>query len=147
MTKQEIEKAIENGESVWLAYDDNIKKIHLTKHIQFNELGFTNTNDTWRELYLYDKTFATKRQAEHYLHHANVTRTEQLPFVTWEEFKGGKSVDFISKYGREYILKKKYDSILLIWINVNNSIASWDLTEENFYKAYDECVMLFKGEK
>ncbi len=23
---------------------------------------------------------------EHYLHHANVTRTEHLPFLTWEEF-------------------------------------------------------------
>ena len=25
--------------------------------------------------------------------------------------------------------------------------TSWDLTEANFYKAYDECVRLFKGEE
>ena len=24
-------------------------------------------------------------------------------------------------------------------------IKTWDLTEENFYKAYDECVRLFRG--
>ena len=155
MTKQEIEKAIENCESVWLAYDDNIKKIHLTKHIQFNEFGFTNTNDTWRELYLYDKTFATKRQAEHYLHHANITRTEQFPFLTWEEFnKNALGFEFTDNIGNKYRchIVRDYrdgkDFIVLYVIHGSKSIdEEYEATEENYYKAYDECVRLFKGEE
>ena len=38
--------------------------------------------------------FKTKAEAEHYLHHANITRTETLPFLTWEEFKIKKSLRF-----------------------------------------------------
>ena len=157
MTKQEVEKAIKNGESVWYVYEDDLRKIELTKYIQFNQFGFTNSNDTWRELYSYDKTFATKQQAEHYLHHANITRTEQLPFLTWEEFKNKyKDVVFTDPKGVKYYLKK-----CVFWCPETNNVeycisikygenyltkAEYDYTEANFYKAYDECVRLFRGE-
>lgn len=147
MTRQEIEKAIENGEDVWV-----IVKNHTTiLPYKANLLIIEGVNDNGyignKALYKATDLFKTQAEAEHHLHHANVTRTEQLPFLTWEEFKNGKSVNFVGKYGREYLLKKKYGRILLIWINVNNSIAGWDLTEENFYRVYDECVRLFRGEK
>ena len=85
---------------------------------------------------------------EHYLHHANVTRTETLPFLTWEEFLGNKNFEFFDKNG------------ILTWLYINTSKTSesihlnnrfeklndWDLTEANFYKAYDEAVRLFKGD-
>lgn len=146
MTKQEIKKAIKNGESVWCVYKDTFS-IYEIKAVEIEKV----LNDTFlwgKEYYANIKdVFKTKAEAEHYLHHKDVSRTETLPFLTWEEFKNGKSVNFVGKYGREYLLKKKYGRILLIWINVNNSIASWDLTEEDFYKAYDEAVRLFREEE
>ena len=144
MTKQELEQVIENGESVWYVYEDDLRKIELTKYIQFNQFGFTNSNDTWRELYSYDKTFATKQQAEHYLHHANITRTETLPFLTWEEFLEKKAIHFIDNKGIDFVLCITENKIkLMVFFMISKT---WDLTEENFYKAYDECVRLFRGE-
>ena len=151
MTKQELEQAIENGESVWYVYEDDLRKIELTKYIQFNQFGFTNSNDTWRELYSYDKTFATKQQAEHYLHHANITRTETLPFLTWEEFLEEKEIKFNSKKS-EYLMIYLAGNITIYQCYYDDNglklqlrIFDEEATEENFYKAYDECVRLFKG--
>lgn len=148
MTKQELEKAIENGESVWYALENILEEVKLNKeffYVTENMLKQLSKDKScnWDSAYFKD-LYKTKAEAEHYFNNANITRTEKLPFVTWEEFLSGKSVNFVCRYGHEYILKKKYGNILLIWINVNNSIASWDLTEENFYKAYDKCAELFK---
>ena len=146
MTKQEFKKAIENGHTLYwcgnageLIEHKPTDEYSVHKYIQSGE----NTVDDLYDNYWFDN----RAEAEHYLYHANVTRKETLPFVTWEEFKNGKSINFVCRYGLEYILKEKYGSILLIWVNANSCIASWDLTEQNFYKAYDECVRLFKGEE
>ena len=142
MTKQEIEKAIENGESVW-AYND---LSHRVIPYKANEIAITGINTNMPAYELKD-LFATKQQAEHYLHHANVIRVERLPFLTWEEFLENKNFEFFDKNG------------ILTWLYINTSKTSesihlnnrfeklndWDLTEENFYKAYDECVRLFRG--
>ena len=141
MNKTELEEKIKNGESVWVV-DKDLKRV-----IPYNANRIIVNNFNADALgYNFEDLYKTKAEAEHYLNHANITRTEQLPFLSWEEFLEKKSVNFVGKYGREYLLKKKYGRILLIWINVNNSIAGWDLTEENFYKAYDECVRLFRSE-
>lgn len=151
MTKQELEKAIEKGESVW-AYDD---LLHRVIPYKANEIAITGINTNMPAYELKD-LFATKQQAEHYLHHANITRTEQLPFLTWEEFKEIGQISFIGKDKKEYILKKD-----IIWSNNKYTLVDclkivnetdftfskyFDYTEANFYKAYDECVRLFKGE-
>ena len=155
MTKQEIEKAIENGESVWGIY----KKTNRICEIKSSEINKIHSYTiTWgKEYYCYIKDlFKTKAEAEHYLHHANITRTEQLPFLTWEEFKEIGQISFTGKDKKEYILKKditwsnnKYTLVdCLKIVNETDFTFSkyFDYTEENFYKAYDECVRLFKGE-
>lgn len=145
MTKQEIEKAIENGESVWIIGKDiEGNKRAGTKKLnnKYDEVLNNKLNGFWA----LNKIFKTKAEAEHYLHHANITRTEQLPFLTWEEFKNGKNITFKAKNGHEFLLKAKQESIYLWWLDTNNIWANWDLTEENFYKAYDECVRLFRSE-
>lgn len=65
--------------------------------------------------------------------------------VKWEEFLNYEEVRFFDKYGT-YRLHRSETEIILQ--NTNNIGIMWalDLTEENFYKAYDECVRLFKGE-
>lgn len=146
MTKQEIEQAIENGESVW-AYDD---LLHRVIPYKANEIAITGIN-TNMPAYELNDLFATKQQAEHYLHHANITRTETLPFLTWDEFLGGKELFFTNASGYPMCLMivdtKLGKKIGLGGANGYFDLQKmWDLTEANFYKAYDECVKLFKQE-
>ena len=146
MTKQELEKAIENGESVWGIY----KKTNRICEIKSSEINKIHSYTiTWgKEYYCYIKDlFKTKSEAEHYLQHANVTRTETLPFLTWEEFCEQKFIWFIDK--NQNVCCLYYLNVSnKIFINVSGEVKEiGDLTEANFYKAYDECVRLFRGEE
>ena len=143
MNKNELEKAIKNGESVW-AYDD---LLHRVIPYKANEIAITGINTNMPAYELKD-LFATKQQAEHYLHHANITRVEQLPFLSWEEFLKETRLNFIACDGvSNMILYCCNNTIYLVDEEYPEfNTTSWDLTEENFYKAYDECVRLFKNE-
>ena len=150
MTKSEIEQAIKNGESVWVANKYCIPyEVNLTNNYY---AGIADDKESLMVLYdielndYLEYVFETKEKAQHYHDHANVERVETLPFLTWEEFKNGKNITFKAKDGHEFLLKAKQESIYLWWLDTNNIWTSWDLTEENFYKVYDECVKLFKGE-
>ena len=149
MTKQEIEKAIENGESVWCIYKDQ-SNIYEIKAVEIEKV-LSNTFLWGKEYYSNIKdVFKTKAEAEHYLHHANITRTEILPFLTWEEFKNGKELFFTNKSGYPMCLcivdTKLGKKIGLGGANGYFDLQqTWDLTEANFYKAYDECTRLFRG--
>ena len=150
MTREELEKAIKNGESVWYPKNRTIKQIDLKNtHPIFNgyqiDIMIENENGWHTEFYGIEDLYKTKAEAEHYLHHANVTRTETLPFLTWEEFLKEKYIWFVDKEQNQYCL---YYITKFILINKNGElIEKEELTEENFYKAYDECVRLFKGEE
>lgn len=92
MTKQEILKAIENGESVWYPKGRTIKQIDLKNtHPIFNgyqiDIMIEDENGWHTEFYGIKDLFKTKAAAEHYLHHANITRTETLPFLIGKSLK------------------------------------------------------------
>lgn len=150
MTKQEIEKAIENGESVWCVYKDQ-SYIYEIKAVEIEKV-LSNTFLWGKEYYSNIKdVFKTKAEAEHYLHHANVERVEKLPFLTWEEFRKEEYFNFYTPENHQIsvviINGFAKDGIISIY-NENKSEFLFDyaLTEANFYKAYDECVRLFKQE-
>lgn len=149
MNKTELENAIKNGESVWLATEYGIKELKKLK-LKDGLLVYYNEdykfNHAVEENY-FDDLYKSQAEALHYLHHANISRIEHLPFLTWEEFKSGKNITFKAKNGREFLLKAKQESIYLWWLNTNNIWKTWNLTEDNFYKAYDECVRLFRGDE
>lgn len=86
---------------------------------------------------------------EHYLHHANVSRIEHLPFLTWEEFLKEIQLKFIACDGVSNMTLYYCDNTIYLVDDEypEFNTTSWDLTEDNFYKAYDECVRLFKGIK
>ena len=158
MTKQEIKKAIENGENVWYPKNRTIKQIDLKNtHPIFNgyqiDIMIEDENGWHTEFYGIKDLYKTKAEAEHYLHHANVTRTETLPFLTWEEFdKGDKLIRFIGKNGERcklegYQSDDTQGGLIDVVVNGTGSHIDYDYTEQNFYKAYDECVRLFKGEE
>lgn len=151
MTKQELEKAIENGESVWCVYKDQ-SNIYEIKAVEIEKV-LSNTFLWGKEYYSNIKdVFKTKAEAEHYLHHANVTRTEQLPFYTFSEiakdeknFKMGKTYTLIEDKNFVLDINKSYVSQIVLYTGKEK--YSWNFNEENFYKAYDECVRLFRGEE
>ena len=156
MTKTELEEKIKNGESVWVVFNqysyenDSVKEIDWMKveGVELHNNYFQYFNGENLRGHYYELIFRTKAEAEHYLHHANVTRTETLPFLTWEEFKEGKELRF---YNGKYRYKMNWSvdpEIIVIKryldFDIDEFIFNERLTEENFYKAYDECVRLFK---
>ena len=154
MTKQELEKAIKNGESVWVAnrycypYKVNLTNKHYVGVINDTKclmLAFQNEDDELIDYLEY--IFETKEKAQHYHDHANVSRTETLPFLTWEEFLEETRLKFIACDGvSNMILYCCNNTIYLVDEEYPEfNTTSWELTEENFYKAYDECVRLFRG--
>lgn len=158
MKREEIEKAINNGESVWVVTNEpeilDFKKINKRDiHLEDGQLEIdTYYGELSSDIYQFEEVFKTKAEALHYLHHANITRTETLPFLTWEEFKEQKQFTFIGRSSLLYRMRiEQFDDKYLIFLEHYfmesfNVSRVWDLTETNFYKAYDECVRLFKGE-
>ena len=148
MTKKEIEKAIENGESVWYLFA-GVYELKTSEHAnkfitRDGDYCYTDENGIDRCAPL-DMLYKSKGEAEHYLNHQDITRTEQLPFLTWEEFLEKKAIHFIDNKGIDFVLRITDNKIkLMVFFMVTKT---WDLTEANFYKAYDECVRLFKGEE
>ena len=157
MTREEIEKAIKNGENVWYPKNRTIKQIDLKNtHPIFNgyqiDIMIEDENGWHTEFYGISDLYKTKAEAEHYLHHANVTRTETLPFLTWEEFKKEHYFGFNSIYNEwiDVYVTNGLDNKMIITIEnatKEEFINNYDLTEENFYRVYDECVRLFKGDE
>ena len=160
MTKQEIEKAIENDECVWYSSFDKAVKIDFSKKNKYDLSEFSSIFDDNYKItalvinytfhYLLKYLFKTKAEAEHYLHHANITRTETLPFLTWEEFLEQKEIKFNSKKS-EYLMIYLAGNITIYQCYYNDNglklelrIFDEEATKANFYKAYDECVRLFK---
>ena len=163
MTKTELEEAIKNGESVWCLYQSHkeIELLHFYKEntYKFEEVNYIGGGTELCLVINYDwyyplkYLFKTKSEAKHYLHHANITRTEQLPFLTWEEFLEERYFGFYSIYNEwidVYVTNGLETNKLIITIEnatKEEFINNYDLTEENFYKAYDECRKLFLGER
>lgn len=147
MTKQEIKKAIENGESVWIIGKD-IEGSKRVRTIKLNNNYDEVLNNKLNGFWTLNKIFKTKAEAEHYLHHANVTRTETLPFLSWEEFLKEIELKFIACDGVSNMTLYYCDNTIYLVDDEypEFNTTSWELTEQNFYKAYDECVRLFKGE-
>lgn len=164
MTKQEIEKSIKNGESVWCCLCENLLEFRSDNmaifegqivgktEIQKEGLEFlTNNSESFyipfRELY------KIQAEAEHFLYHANISRIEHLPFLTWEEFLEKEYIEFFngSKGFRLYISHSHNENIRITTFGRynpdGNVIFELPKTEADFYKAYDECVRLFKGEE
>ena len=151
MNKTELENAIKNGESVWCVYKDT-SSIYEIKAVEIEKV-LSNTFLWGKEYYSNIKdVYKTKAEAEHYLHHANITRTEQLPFYTFSEiakdeknFKMGKTYTLIEDKNFVLDINKSYVSQIVLYTGKEK--YSWNFNEENFYKAYDECVRLFKQEQ
>lgn len=157
MTRQEIEKAIENGESVWVVFKENfdtrpnllyeVNKQNII--VAIGDIGVFYFNKLLNRKFRasFSECFKTHLEALHYANHANISRTETLPFLTWEEFLKKKDIRFYTKDGDEVRLYITDDGnkIYVIEFKPYGYLGKWNATEANFYKAYNECVKLFLG--
>ena len=151
MNKTELENAIKNGESVWYLFA-GVYELKTSEHTdkfitRDDDYCYTDENGIDRCAPL-DMLYKSKEEAEHYLNHQDITRTETLPFLTWEEFLEETRLKFIACDGvSNMILYCCNNTIYLVDEEYPEfNTTSWELTEANFYKAYDECVRLFRGE-
>ena len=158
MNKTELERAIKKGESVWVAnkycYPYKVKLtnkhyVGVINDIKCLMLAFQNEDDELIDYLEY--IFETKEKAQHYHDHANISRTEQLPFYTFSEiakdeknFKMGKTYTLIEDKNFVLDINKSYVSQIVLYTSKEK--YSWNFNEENFYKAYDEAVRFFNGE-
>lgn len=155
MTKEEIEKAIEDGESVWVVEKSPNLLCEVDKEsiVAASGIGLIYFNKVLNSKFRasFSQCFKTQLEALHYANHANMTRTETMPFLTWEEFdKGNRLIRFIGKNGEKcklegYQKDDKQSGFIDVVVNGTGSHIDFDYTEANFYKAYDECVKLFLG--
>ena len=155
MTKQEIKKAIENKDTIWYidSLYDTPKDMLLHGIYEINSYIYEDVGRVYylkdverNSYYRIDYIFKTQAQAKHYSYRSNIARLETLPFLTWEEFLKEYSFDFYSSNREWFTLYwNDADGIVLENIISIDDKKTWDLTEQNFYKAYDECVRLFKG--
>ena len=137
MTKQEIKKAIENGERVCVYKDQS--NIYEIKAVEIEKV-LSNTFLWGKEYYSNIKdVFKTKAEAEHYLHHANITRTEQLPFYTFSEiakdeknFKMGKTYTLIEDKNFVLDINKSYVSQIVLYTGKENIVGT--LMKKTFTK-------------
>lgn len=152
MTKQEIKKAIEKGKSVWVVYNTFlpytlVMEENLTK--EYSVEPYYQKEQKWalwlknRYICDIDRVYKTKAEANHYLNHANISRTTYLPFLTWEEFKKKKIFRFVSASGTDCFMQLIENKQLLFYYGRGKVESA---TEENFYKLYDDCVKCFMGE-
>ena len=79
MTREEIKKAIENGESVWCVLLGRVEELKDLKFAGDLLRGYNKIDLFFHDITseFFDRLYKTKAEAEHYLHHANVTRTDQ----------------------------------------------------------------------
>lgn len=102
----------------------------------------------------YENVFETEEEAKEYLKYGNITRTEKFPYISWEEL----NKDFQNFKNGTYIVAK-YQYLFSLNIEVNKPIISqiilvtndedykWNYSKENYHKALDLAVKLFKGEE
>lgn len=134
MNKTELENAIKNKERLWVVQDGKMFNTVLKADIMENGWG-----DYWKNF-----VYKNKSEAEHYLHHANIYRIEQLPFLTYDEFLKKEGFEFYNRHHEKVFV---YYDRNLIFIESNSFTEFCEkLNKRNFYLAYDYCVKLFKGE-
>ena len=169
ISKLELEKVIKNGESVYAVfysktfdfvnyrgvfelhpdntvteYGSNIEYAigfwEFHRGADVIDMRFYKTDDEF--CILLSRVHKSAKAAEHWAFHKDITRTETLPFLTWEEFKEQKFFKFNSADNIDCMLQLVDNGRKIALIA--HTVKYFKATEENFYKAYDECVRLFR---
>lgn len=124
------------------------------EEIGLNEYDFETTD---KELVFNYKVYAirledlfeTEEEAKEYLKYGNITRMEKFPYVSWEEVCDGTDHHIIFTTPHHEKIEMIICDCNIDIISIYNSISDFSkpLTKENWFKALDLAVKLFRGEE
>ena len=157
--KSRLEELIKEGATVYtlLRLQDEIEEVNLAKARIFGITDNYTFVNYWCDSFgQYIKTtnerlFETKKQAEWALKYQRIPHTEYLDLPMWEDWQrvhkyGQYATSFYNK-GDYYELMVFFNNIIVTKQNYGRITLFEELaTEENYIKACDLCVKLFKGE-
>lgn len=157
ISEEKVADIIQNKGSVWCinkwSKPYHIQQVVFDGKREFNPHTFTIG---WGAENIYE----TEEEASEYLKYGDVTRTEKFPYVSWEEFcKFDKTIKFFNKeikYSMYVFVKNKNTNNcrIIIYADDYTKFRAQDwivfdqpLTQENYHKALDLAVRLWKGEE
>lgn len=161
ISKNRLEELISKGATIWYVgkdYSVNANRMVEIRLGKFNKIEndylLVKSGDGFHTprynfvAYL-DELFETRKQAEWSLKY-HAIRTEELNLPMWEEFKKIGAIKFIGKDKSMYGFF--YDDLFDLKLKVYNITLCRILfcrkpTKENYTKACDLCIKLFKGEQ
>lgn len=156
--KSRLEELINQGATIYEAKYGKVNPIDFTKQkVRFisEKQNMIEFEPSMTEKYLNHKYFhrlyETKEQAEWASKYQHIPRTEWLDLPTWEDWQrlhkyGQYATSFYNK-GNYYELIVFFDKIKVTKQNYGlTTLFEEPATEENYIKACDLCVKLFKGE-
>lgn len=155
ISKNRLEELIKQSATIYWLAGEMVLNIHLDSSYYVSDaniLCHKRSEDEKNCVEHIENLYETQKQAEwHLKYHA--TRTEELNLPTWEEFdKNNKTICFTAKDWQCYELGFAFgdtETICLdkIVLGVNINQKTWKATEENYIKACDLCLKLFKVEE
>lgn len=154
ITKERLDELINKCAFIFYIYNErSIGIIQLDKSYgisveEYNAINkckpvFYRKGNVEQDICDADRIFETKEQAEWCIKY-HATRTEELNLPNWEDFA---CETFVSSEGWLYTLLKSKRNKIYLWLgpNMEKLIEEWEGTEENYIKACDLCLKLFKG--
>lgn len=154
ITKERLEELIEQGATIY-GIDDRWDIVEV-RELDAQQIYYSSSNVNYQYVFddhsvvefFDDKLFETKEDAEEYVEFGNITKTIQLNYVSWEEFKNQDRNFSFRAYPYDYYCYTdgRYVEIKEYYRSSDRVIFSKKLTRENYNEARRLCVKLFKGE-
>lgn len=159
ITEERLKELIKQDATIYEAKYGNINPVDFSKNkVRWVGKYCITLEPSLVERYgnhkYYKNLFETKEEAEEYLTYGNITRTEKFPYVSWEElnkdfqeFKNGTYTIVECKYIFSLNIKVNKPAISQILLITEYENYNWNYSKENWFKALDLCVKLWKGEE
>lgn len=156
-----MERLTYRDENGWVVYDeDRIEHIKLITKMfgvsveEYNKINkcepmlYSNFCGLFKNICPIQDCFETKEDAEEYAEFGNITRTEKLPYVSWEKFKNKEGNYSFKVYPYDYYCYTdgRYVRIKQYYGSLDRIVFTKPLTRENYNEARRLCIKLFKGE-
>lgn len=148
--KSRLEELIKQGATVYYA-DRDVRffiPIFLNKDFMIKGKELSHKENCVKDTLLED-LYETQDQAEWAAKYQRIQRTEYLDLPTWGEIKDFKDECIITFYAKNMIYGVVSVCVYgtFFWVeNQRQEFLYEKFTEENYKKACDLCLKLFKGE-
>ena len=153
ISKERLDELIKEGATIYSL--DKQVKYSIPIFLKDGENVVVNDNELVNSVRVIDKIenlYEIQKEAEwHLKYHA--TRTEELDLPMWEEFKTYNENIGVSFVGEDWVVYELSNDIDIyhkprILLTADGEyFEEWKSTEENYEKACDLCLKLFKVEE